>query len=47
MFGLELRKWKGKGYEGHLLNYTILRGICFSSVKSLLIKDSNLDKYVS
>ena len=28
-------KW---GEEGHLLNYTILCGICFSSVKFLLDK---------
>ena len=27
---------KGRGYEGHLLNYTILRGIWFTSVNSLL-----------
>ena len=25
-----------KGYEGYLLNYPILNGICFSSVKYLL-----------
>ena len=25
-----------KGYEGHLLNFTILHDICFSSIKSLL-----------
>ena len=30
---IEIRK--REGYEGHLLNYTILSRICLSSVKSL------------
>ena len=41
---IELRKgliiWvaeEGGVYEGHLLNHTILRSICFSSVRSLFL----------
>ena len=30
---IEIRK--REGYEGYLLNYTILSGICLSNVKSL------------
>ena len=37
VYNLSSIEGKG-GYEGHFLNYTILRGICFSTIKSLLFE---------
>ena len=41
---IELRKgliiwvwYKGRGFETHLLNFTMLHGICFSNIKSLVL----------
>ena len=35
---------EGGGDGGHILNYTIIFGFCFSSVKSLLFIIENIDR---